>query len=810
MTVSIRGRYEAFVGWVDAAPRRAAVALTLALCVPLVLCVQYFTDVRAGVQDLLPDDDPAVRAIDALRRRFGGGAAGLIVLVRSPSPSENRRFVRDLGEALRARRMTLVRAVLYDVSAERDWIRARAPLLVPRETFDRVIGEARVAIDQAEREANPLFVPLDEETGKARLRRLRDETDREAARADRFPDGYLASRDGRTVLLRVTLAASDTDVGPARKLFESVRGEVDHLRPGFGRDLSVHYNGEVANLLEEHAAILSDVGLSSVLVTLLVGLLITGYYRSTRALVAVLLSLGPGVIVTFAVARLLGSSLNSNSAFLGSIVVGNGINYPLLLMAYYRAQPLGAPRSEAIARAARQSVAGVAAASTTASAAYFGLTFTSFRGFSQFGSTGGVGMITVALLTFVTAPVAIALLDPPRQAVESTRAQDAVRRWYARPSRSRWMAAAVLVAIVTLSGVGLHRALHEGYWDSDLRDLRNTESVRAGAASWDRTVSAIFGTWLTPVVALAPTPAARDHAANALRAALTVGPRPLAERVETFDRYAPPMDDQRSRVEALAALRRRVDALPRERVPDDARAFLDRWIPSGGVRTIAPGDVPEALREPFTERDGHADRVALVFPSLAVDYDDARNVARFSDRVASARVPEGTVVGGAFLIMAEILRVLRRDALRVIAMVCVLVALALVPIFRKKPLRIPLTVALVTAVALGSQLVMLALGVRLNMLNFAALPITVGVGADYLVNLLSATDALEVDAREATARMGSAIVLCSMTTIVGYVTLLLASSGALRSFGQAAVLGEVVAVLIVLGVYPAFAVKRSR
>jgi hypothetical protein len=51
--------------------------------------------------------------------------------------------------------------------------------------------------------------------------------------------------------------------------------------------------------------------------------------------------------------------------------------------------------------------------------------------------------------------------------------------------------------------------------------------------------------------------------------------------------------------------------------------------------------------------------------------------------------------------------------------------------------------------------------------------------------------------------MGGAILLCSLTTIVGYASLLVAQSGALRTFGWAAVLGEVMAVVTVLLVLPA-------
>lgn len=803
--------YRRLVRAIVAAPGRAALIVALALMPAMYLTARYFTEVHAGLQDLLADDAPAVRAIRTLQSRLGGGTAGLNVLVRSPSPEANRRFVRELGASLRARHLPEVRSVQDGVDAERAWARSHAALLIPRERFDTVMTEAREALDQAEREANPLFVSMDDETETvaSRMERLRARAQQESAGVDRFPDGYIASRDGRTVLMRVTMAGSDTDVGPAERLVAAVNDEVARMRPNHPSNIDVRLNGDVANLLEEHAAILADMSISSLLVMLLVGALIAAYYRSLRAVGVALLGVLPGVIVTFALGRLAGNTLNSNSAFLGSIILGNGINYPLLLLAWYRAQPASMDRADAIVRAAQQSLPGVAAAAATASAAYLGLAFTSFRGFSQFGRLGGVGMITVAAVTYLATPVAIAVLNPPRRDAESTRVQDLVRRWFAHPTRARAVAIGVLVALAAVCTVGARRAVREGLWDTDLRNLRNTESLRHGAASWDRTVSDIFGTWLTPVVALAPDRAARDRAEAALRSTLMVGPLPMAERIETLSRYVPDDDDQRARIAQLDALRARIDALPRDKVPPDAREFLDAWVPAGGVPPVVVGEVPESLRGNFTERDGHNDRTVLVFPSLAIGYDDARNVVAFADRVAAARVPEGTVVGGAFLFMAEILRVLRAESPRVIAMVCALVALVLLPIFRARKRRVPLVVALVTAVALASQLVMYALGVRLNMLNFAALPITIGVGSDYIVNLVGAMDVLRVDAREACARMGGAILLCSLTTIVGYLTLLLASSGALRSFGQAAVLGEFAAVLLVLAIYPALSRAKA-
>ena len=803
-------RYSALIEPIERAPRRAFLLLSVALLPALYFCALYFLNVRAGMQDLLPDDSPPVRAVKELQARFGGGNAGLIILVRSPVKADNQRFVRTLAQAIRDRKLPYVRSVTDSVEAERAWARKNAPLLVERARFDRVIREANEAIDQAKSEANPMLVTLDDEdTAEARLRRLRDEAEREGQTLDRFPDGFLASKDGTTILLRVVLLAADTEVEPAKLLMAAVQEEVGKLKGQFPAGLSVHYNGEVANLLEEHAAILADVSMSSVLVSVLCGLLIAFYYRSARAVLAILFALGPGIIVTFAIARLIGSSLNSNSAFLGSIIVGNGINYPLVLMAYYRSQSPKLPRAEALLAAARDSLPGISGASATAAAAYLGLTFTSFKGFSQFGSTGGFAMLVIAAMSYVTTPLAIALFNPPRREVDSTAIQSAVRSWFSQVGRARVFAVALLLVFVAIGSLGLRRGLREGYWDTDLRNIRNTESVKHGSASWDRTVSSIFGTWITPVVALSRTPEDRERTAQALSQALSVGQPPMAERVETITRYVPPLADQQERIAKLTALRTRVDSLPSEKIPEDARRFLDDWVPPGGIAAITVDTVPQALRGNFQERSGETGHTTLVFPSLAIDFDDARNIVAFARRVYSTPLPEGSVVGGAFLVLAEIMRVLQQDALRLIGMVCLLVGAALVPIFFRRVLRIPVVVVTVTGVAVASQLMMMAFGVRLNMLNFAALPITIGVGADYIVNVLGAMDSLKVDAREATARMGGAVLLCSLTTVFGYITLLLASSGALRSFGQAAVLGEITAVSIVLCVYPAFARRRA-
>jgi hypothetical protein len=99
---------------------------------------------------------------------------------------------------------------------------------------------------------------------------------------------------------------------------------------------------------------------------------------------------------------------------------------------------------------------------------------------------------------------------------------------------------------------------------------------------------------------------------------------------------------------------------------------------------------------------------------------------------------------------------------------------------------------------------MMALHVKVNFANFIAYPITFGIGVDYSVNMASRW---ELDGRGSMAEVvrstGGAVTLCSLTTIIGYSSLLLAQNRALFLFGLLAVLGEVACLTTAVIVLPA-------
>jgi predicted RND superfamily exporter protein len=102
-------------------------------------------------------------------------------------------------------------------------------------------------------------------------------------------------------------------------------------------------------------------------------------------------------------------------------------------------------------------------------------------------------------------------------------------------------------------------------------------------------------------------------------------------------------------------------------------------------------------------------------------------------------------------------------------------------------------------------------GVKLNFLNFLALPIAIGVGSDYAINVMKRRE-IEGDAgiEKAFIETGGAVVACSMTTLCGYAALLLSVNGAVRSMGLAAGFGEAATQLAAMLVLPALLYSMGR
>ena len=190
--------------------------------------------------------------------------------------------------------------------------------------------------------------------------------------------------------------------------------------------------------------------------------------------------------------------------------------------------------------------------------------------------------------------------------------------------------------------------------------------------------------------------------------------------------------------------------------------------------------------------------------------------ATFRDELADAvrrlELADGRAVttSGPSVIFADIIAAIERDGLRVTLVASIgLILMVLLVVGRN--LRALAVLVATGAGALGLVAVCALLGIKVNFLDFVALPITLGLGIDYAINVAHRHDSHEIPDPIATLRTsGSAVFVASLTTVIGYGSLLASENLAIRGFGTASLIGEITCVLTALVLVPAFLAVGDR
>jgi hypothetical protein len=805
-----------YVAWLV---RRRVVVLVLAAVVAAVAgyrTVRTYAALRSDLEELLPVTAPSVQALDVLRARLPGiRHLGVVVDTGGKrNVAAANRFLDDLAKRIRHYPPHLVGAVRTDVDTERRFIETYLlQLMAPADVRKLVTAvEKRRDWEVTRKMGINLLTDEEEPEPKLPVDELRRKYDQRYGQPSGFPGGRLVSADGGTAVLLVQASNQATSYEADQELLDHVKQDISELGfPGaYGKGMRVGFAGDVATRVEELTGLFTDLSASGVLVLLLVVGVIVWFFRSWRALPLLGLPLLAGTLAAFGIVALppLGiRHLNSNTAFLGSIVVGNGINSGIILLARFTEERRrGVGLDEAISTAVSGTWKPTLAAALAASAAYGSLVFTAFRGFNQFGWIGGFGMLSCWVTTFVLAPPLLSLFGAPLGGAR--RPRDGARPGPLRRS-AQWLlgrprsvlAGTVLLAVLSL--LGLHR--RAGDWiQYDLSKLRRREAPGQGERYWGRRMDATLRRYLTPTVVMADTPRqARLIEERARKLAREGRAGGLIGTVRSAADVLRP-----DRAESIAAARKLKKVLTPHmlsELSDKDRKLVERALSPPALVPLQARQVPDVLLAGLREYGGRVDRSVLVYPKLSSGTWDTRRMEAFTHDLRRAATVDGRAVpvAGSLLLSSDIATAMKHDGPKATALS--LVAVLLICLFSFRSLG--LSLAAVASVFVGVALMLGGLawgGAKLNFSNFVALPITFGIGADYSINMLKRYQAEgRLDLRAALGATGGAVALCSATTIIGFGSLLVAQNRALFSFGVFAVSGELACLVTAIIALPA-------
>jgi predicted RND superfamily exporter protein len=785
--------------------------LALVVAIPATLrTVSLYRHLRSDLEQLLPRESPSVRALDEMRRRLPG--LEYLGVVIDTGSTENlpagERLLDDLAGRIRAYPPEMVREVRTGSMAERKLVESHAPLYVELDDLREVLRRIERRRDfEVEKESGTLLDDS-EPPPSLELEDIEQKYDKKLA-DKKSESGRFSDAKQHITLLFVEAGEFTTGADKARALLDRVRGDVRALL-GTGRyaaGMCVGYSSDVAISVEELDALEADLSVSSVVVVALVVAVIVLYFRWWRSLAVLFPPLLLATVYAFGLASLPPANvaeLNSNTAFLGSIIVGNGINVGIVLLARYReARRKGASVEEALAVGVWGARLGTLAAAFAAAASYASLLLTEFRGFRQFGYIGGTGMVASWVTAFVLMPPLLKWIDrddaaalraePPRLGIMGH-----IAAWV-----ERWPVpvVAVAVALTAVSALTVSRFQVATQLEHDFSKLRRVDTWDNGDGYWGRKVDNLLGRYLTPTVVLTDSPDAAAAAERSIRESVERGPLgPMVASVRAAGDVLPA--DQKAKIEVASDIRDALTPKIRSLVSPDRLEKLDKLLGPEDLSPLGLEDLPRSFTAGLREKDGTIGRTILVYPKPSDTLWRAKEIHSFVDELRST----GGRVAGSIPLSDDIIGSISRDApLASIASFLGVIVIVLIVLRARRP----------SAYVIGSLFVgvlwmagaAMLLGIKLNFCNFVAYPITFGIGVDYAVNVITRyVQDGERDVTGAVRSTGAAVGLCSLTTIIGYSSLLLAKNRALYLFGLTAVLGEVACLTAAVVALPALLV----
>ncbi len=781
---------------------------------------------KADFTELLPDNKESVVEMRRVAKRLPGTSTLIVVAdVERPGKfKELQSFVDELAPRLLALGSQWVGSVDIGTQQARRFFAEHQLLFAEHDDLkkarDDVVGRFDYEVAKRSGELLDDDEPAPISADSLRRRLLGDRADAVAS-VDRDPThGYYIDKEGRfaAIVARTPVSGQDA-TAQLRRLVGDAVASVDPKR--FDSTMEVHYQGDSISSTEEYQAVIRDLshvgfwGVTGVLVCVLL------FFWRARTILTMGATLLVGVLWTFGITRLTIGYLNSSTGFLVSIIVGNGINYGIMYMARYieaRRDQMASP-ADATLIAHRETWVPTLASAGTAMLAYGSLIVTDFRGFKHFGVIGSYGMLLCWTATYLFMPailVATERLMPmfrpggePRSSMARGYYGHAFAWLSARLSRPLTLAGIAATAVCLVLSV---RYFHVDPMEYDMENMRSETRARvsAGAASSTRPppnlddVVGRLGQDGMAVVTDRVDQVPMLEAELAKRHAQAPADAKPFDRVVTIFSVLP--RDQARKSGLINDMR---DRLMRARahgmIADEDWRAIQPYVPSAPVRPIGIEDLPEQVARPFMEADGTRGRIVYIVPTSGFSISDGHYLMRWADSFRSTKLPTGEVIQGSgrSVLYADMIKTIGEDAPKAIAVSALGSILIILVAFRNDRHAWGVFLPWLLGVT-GLTAFLYLSNIKLNFLNFVALPITIGIGAEYAHNLmqryrLEGADRIAHVVRET----GGAVVLCSLTTTIGYSALLLSINRGIVSFGLAAAVGELACTIAAVLILPA-------
>ncbi|MBN1899853.1 MMPL family transporter [Candidatus Sumerlaeota bacterium] len=630
--------------------------------------------------------------------------------------------------------------------------------------------------------------------------------------------GYYMSQDESILLmvLRPLEPASDL------KFSTELMGFLDRVRealilnnPDFNDQVRVSYIGSHPETIANTRIVRNDLLQTLIASFVMVLLLFLFVFRHRETILLVGLPLIVGIVWTLGLTQVILGHLTVATFAIGAVLIGLGIDFAIhIYNRFLEERQRGDNPSlyKALNNALIKTGEGILLGALTTAAAFYGMYFTSFPGFKELGIVAGSGILCCFTSIFLLLPILIRYVTPrklPRQGREMI--SFGLPRLYEVISNYPRLVI-ILGLVITVYFAFQARFIR---FDDQFRALKQPSS--RSYSETKRRIGSHFSLPSHQIIAIVSD--------STLQGALEKNDI-LYENLEKQTRY--PILSCDSLRSILPS--RKTQILSKRMIRETIGARLDnieeRLLRQGKKQRLAPAALEsfinrlkrlvvsaeredalilyEDLRQPFIIRlvqhylvkqdfyvkQSHQYKVVTsIFPPEGQWISDVPD-----NFLSDLRRDVGSVeFTGVAIVASEIQKIVKRDIATVILIVMGAVFLILILYFGwlHKTFFAVLPVVCGSIWMLGTVHI---LGIDLNFLNVVVIPMIIGVGVDNGIHLMqryyeNGENPKSQDLKNSVVMTGRALVMTSLTTIIGFGSLAFADFQGIREMGLLSIFG---------------------
>ncbi len=641
--------------------------------------------------------------------------------------------------------------------------------------------------------------------------------------------GYYHTDTGNTYFLFVKPIKPPQDITFSKELMADMRrlktrviAKWSGVIGGPANHINISYTGGYPIAVNDEATTKTDIKVT--LMSSFVGVMILFglAFRAKKILLFVSVPLVISVLWTLGFASLIFQRLNLLSCIFSCVLIGLGIDFAIhIVNRYFDRHQLTLDATERLQITFQETGMGIIVGGISTAAAFYAIAISDFRGFKELGIITGTGiLICLAVMMFVLPSLLICFANKKNAEKKMTITGFGLKRLMTQLKKYP-----KTVILVSTCAVGL--LVFESTkmtFDDNLKHFRSADNetlrIQDQVTGWLRGSTAAVllvakGTSEEKVMATSTS------IFSALEELVDSG---MIAGVKSIGQYFPLPRQQRKNI---AFVRQHPDVFDAKRI----QTVFNRALEDNGFEVLTGYDryfeklskafllnetvLPSSLHKtdlgkilkPFVYRKGkYFKTVTYIQPSI--DLWARTDTDRFKKMIintleANRITKDHYDLTGANLLTGDLKDLIISNLESALWLAGLSIVLVLIMYYRSLKYFFLSLLPLIIGLAAMSG-IMVVFGLDFNFLNVMVLPMIIGIGIDDGVHLVNTyKQSHPSDLFEALSKTGRAVVLTSLTTLVGFGSITLSHYPGLRSMGYVALIGIVACLFASVIVMPA-------